>query len=55
MSRGVGSLSHLGVPNFASAVVGASDEFVATLVERTVREWQDVGAQYLEQVKVAIL
>jgi hypothetical protein len=47
--------SHLGVPDFAGAVVGAGDELVAALVEGAVRERQNVRPQNLEQVKVVVL
>ena len=36
------------VPNFASSIVGASDEFVSSLVESTVGKWQQVSSKGLK-------
>lgn len=41
------------VPDLASAVITASDELVARLVEGAVRQRQDVSAEDLEQEEVA--
>lgn len=39
------------VPNFASSIIWASDEFVSSLVESTVGQWQQVSTQSLEAGK----
>ena len=47
--EGVDEVTSAGVPDLASAVVAASDEFVAVLVEAAVSEGQDVALQLLDQ------
>ena len=47
--------TRIGIPNFAGSVVAASNEFIATLVEGTVSEWQQMGAQHFEQAKLLLL
>lgn len=32
-------------------IIGAGDEAIATLVERTVREWLDVGSEELKEAE----
>lgn len=43
------------VPNFACAIVGSCDEFVARLVESTVCEWEEMSAQYLKERELLFL
>ena len=50
--KGEQLLAGVGVPYLACAVVATGDETVSTLVESAICEWQNVGAQYFEQVEL---
>ena len=43
------------IPDLASAIVGASDEFVTGFVECAIRQRQQMGAKHLEQRKLLFL
>ena len=48
-------LTRIRVPYFASAIVAARDELTSVLVECTVGQWEQVGAENLEEAEALLL